>query len=67
MNLTDELQKLSELHRDGHLTDSEFAEAKARLLGNGAAVPAVPTRLANTGTPAPRSRRRLLDKPDEDR
>jgi hypothetical protein len=37
MNLTDELQKLVGLHRDGQLTDGEFASAKARLLGAGAA------------------------------
>ena len=33
MNLTDELQKLAGLHRDGQLTDQEFASAKDRLLG----------------------------------
>lgn len=33
MNLTDELQKLAGMHRDGQLTDGEFASAKARLLG----------------------------------
>lgn len=32
MNLTDELQKLAGMHRDGQLTDREFASAKARLL-----------------------------------
>ena len=32
MNLTDELQKLAGMHRDGQLTDGEFASAKARLL-----------------------------------
>jgi hypothetical protein len=37
MNLTDDLQKLAGLHRDGQLTDGEFASAKARLLGTGAA------------------------------
>ena len=34
MNLTDELQKLAGLHRDGQLTDQEFASAKDRLLGS---------------------------------
>jgi len=34
MNLSDELQKLAGLHRDGQLTDREFASAKASLLGN---------------------------------
>jgi len=33
MNLTDELQKLADLRRDGQLTDGEFAAAKSRLLG----------------------------------
>ncbi|MBC7852963.1 MAG: SHOCT domain-containing protein [Pirellulaceae bacterium] len=33
MNLSAELQKLAELHRDGQLTDREFATAKTRLLG----------------------------------
>lgn len=33
MNLTDELHKLAGLHRDGQLTDGEFAAAKTRLLG----------------------------------
>ena len=33
MNLSEELQKLAGLHRDGQLTDEEFASAKSRLLG----------------------------------
>ena len=32
MNLTDELQKLAELHRQGHLTDQEFTDAKQKLI-----------------------------------
>lgn len=32
MNLTAELQKLSDLHHSGQLTDREFASAKSRLL-----------------------------------
>lgn len=40
MNLTDELQKLAALHRDGQLTDREFASAKARLLGADEPLPA---------------------------
>lgn len=32
INLTDELQKLAGMHRDGQLSDGEFAAAKARLL-----------------------------------
>lgn len=33
MELTDEIRKLKELHVDGTLTDAEFAQAKAALLG----------------------------------
>jgi hypothetical protein len=32
MNFTDELERLSKLHKEGALTDDEFAEAKAKLL-----------------------------------
>jgi hypothetical protein len=32
MNLTDELKKLADLRREGSLTDTEFADAKRRLL-----------------------------------
>jgi hypothetical protein len=32
MNITDELERLSQLHRDGALDEAEFAQAKARLL-----------------------------------
>ncbi len=32
MTLAEELTKLEEMHRRGGLTDSEFAQAKARLL-----------------------------------
>ena len=32
MNLTDELQKLADLHQAGNLTDQEFADAKQRLI-----------------------------------
>lgn len=32
MNLTDELRKLADLHREGYLTDQEFADGKKRLL-----------------------------------
>jgi hypothetical protein len=34
MNLTDELQKLADLHSEGKLTDQEFANAKAKLLSS---------------------------------
>jgi hypothetical protein len=33
MNVIDELSRLADLHRDGTLTDDEFARAKALLLG----------------------------------
>ncbi|WP_425954045.1 SHOCT domain-containing protein [Xylanimonas sp. McL0601] len=38
---TDELTKLAALHQQGHLTDAEFAQQKARILGTPAA-PAAP-------------------------
>ncbi|HWA27933.1 MAG TPA: SHOCT domain-containing protein [Lacunisphaera sp.] len=43
MNLTDELNKLAGLHRDGQLSEAEFAAAKSRLLAADlpAAVPRV--------------------------
>jgi hypothetical protein len=34
MNITDELERLARLHKDGTLTDQEFAQAKAKLLSN---------------------------------
>jgi hypothetical protein len=33
MNLNDELERLSKLHKDGTLNDEEFAQAKGKLLG----------------------------------
>ena len=35
MSISNELDKLDELHRRGGLSDDEFARAKARVLGNG--------------------------------
>ena len=32
MNITDELERLSKLHKDGALSDEEFAQAKSTLL-----------------------------------
>jgi hypothetical protein len=32
MNITDELERLGRLHKDGTLSDDEFAQAKSRLL-----------------------------------
>jgi hypothetical protein len=34
MDLTAELQRLSDLRKDGSLTDQEFADAKRRLIGS---------------------------------
>ncbi|MEV0210881.1 SHOCT domain-containing protein [Streptomyces sp. NPDC050788] len=34
-SLADELAKLASLHSEGHLTDEEFSQAKARLLHHG--------------------------------
>ena len=34
MGITDDLERLAELHRSGALTDAEFASAKARALGS---------------------------------
>jgi phage shock protein C len=42
MPLSDELNKLQELHQRGALTDEEFTRAKGRLLGSGAAAPEGP-------------------------
>jgi len=33
MGITDDLERLAELHRSGALSDAEFASAKARALG----------------------------------
>ena len=32
MNITDELERLSRLHKEGALSDEEFAQAKSKLL-----------------------------------
>ena len=34
MGITDDLERLAELHRSGVLSDAEFASAKARALGS---------------------------------
>jgi hypothetical protein len=34
-SMADELEKLAALHDSGHLTDDEFADAKAKLLNRG--------------------------------
>ena len=33
MQITDELERLSKLHKDGALSDEEFAQAKRKILG----------------------------------
>ena len=54
MNLTDELQKLAELHQKGHLTDEEFSAAKHRLIVEGQAEQAALTQAGSgSGTAAP--------------
>ena len=51
MNLTEELQRLADLRRDGSLTDAEFSDAKRSLLaGQGEAPPA-----ARVDAPAPKA------------
>lgn len=54
MNLSDELRKLAELHSEGHLTAVEFAEAKARLIGQVGVQPAsgLPPQPAPAAAPA---------------
>ena len=42
MNIADEIQKLSDLHRSGALSDAEFETAKAKLLTGPPAPPATP-------------------------
>lgn len=39
MSITDELRKLADLRREGHLTEQEFAEAKRQILLQGKAEP----------------------------
>lgn len=39
MTLSEQLSKLQDLHREGALTDEEFARAKARLLDEGDLAP----------------------------
>jgi hypothetical protein len=57
MNFTDELQKLAGLHRDGQLTDREFASAKARLLEREGAHPLESLSAPRPPPPAGSSRR----------
>jgi len=46
MSISNELDKLDELHRRGALSDDEFARAKTRVLGNAATGPAAPPALS---------------------
>jgi hypothetical protein len=57
MNLTDELRKLSELHRAGQLTDQEFSDAKRRLIAEnqGQTSPAPLAREPVTASPGSRA------------
>jgi len=41
MNIADEIQKLSDLHRSGALSDAEFETAKAKLLTGSPAPPTI--------------------------
>ena len=41
MNMTDELERLSRLHKDGTLNHEEFAQAKNKLLSQSAESPPV--------------------------
>jgi hypothetical protein len=50
MNISDELRKLADLRREGHLTEQEFAEAKRQLLLQGNAEPKPHLNSRNEGT-----------------
>ncbi|MBH9551666.1 PspC domain-containing protein [Inhella gelatinilytica] len=49
MSAAEELQRLADLHRQGALTDAEFAQAKARLLNEPAGAPAAAPSAAAAG------------------
>jgi uncharacterized Tic20 family protein len=49
MNISDELQKLQQLHQSGALTDDEYARAKDKLLGGSAAIQEGPGVFAEAG------------------
>ena len=50
MNIADELQKLQALRDSGALTDAEFAEAKARVIGAGLDFPTAQSGPVNAAT-----------------
>ena len=47
MSMATELEALGKLHRDGTLTDEEFAQAKARIVSGGDAAAGVASLLGN--------------------
>jgi len=49
MNISDELRKLADLRREGHLTEQEFAEAKRQILLQGNAEPQPQLKSQNEG------------------
>jgi len=49
MSLTDELARLAQLRREGHLTEREFADAKRQLLQQGDADAHAPAKGQNEG------------------
>lgn len=49
MNIGEELEKLRALHESGALSDAEYAQAKARALGEGSAVPGATATSGSTG------------------
>jgi uncharacterized Tic20 family protein len=51
MNISEELQKLQQLHQSGAISDEEFAKAKARLLEGSAAPPLIDTGVVGMGDP----------------
>ena len=52
MSVTDELERLADLHRRGVLSDDEFARAKARTLDGGGIHGATGTATPPSGTPS---------------
>jgi hypothetical protein len=53
MNITEELQKLAALRKEGSLTDAEFADAKRRLLAQGGEAGAAPPQPAEPSAADP--------------
>ena len=60
MNLSEEIQRLAELHQKGHLTDDEFTAAKRRLiLEDGAGQSSASSAGTGVGTEAPIAEKRF--------